>query len=144
MRFVSLLGTRERELVRSELQKLAGPVTLVLFGARLGGDSSAETEALLREVAALSDRVRVESLNLHIDRERAAGYGVERAPAIVVEGARDYGLRFFGLPAGYEFGNLLDAMVIASTGVPQLSPETLERIRGLRSPVHIQVFTTPT
>jgi alkyl hydroperoxide reductase subunit AhpF len=88
--------------------------------------------------------VSVELLNLHIDRDRALAYGVERVPAIIVEGARDYGIRFFGMPAGYEFTNLIDAMIVASAGVPQLGAATLERLKTLTTPLHIQVFATPT
>jgi alkyl hydroperoxide reductase subunit AhpF len=116
----------------------------VVFSARLGSDSCAETEQLIREVAECSDQVSIEILNLHIDRERAQAYGVERVPAVVVEGARDYGVRFFGLPGGYEFSNLIDAMVAVSAGVPQLTAATLERLAALTTPLHIQVFATPT
>ena len=143
---MAILTERDRTAVTEELGKLAGPVTLVVFGQQLGPGSeySVETERLVREVAECSDRVSVEIYNLHIDREKAAGYGIDRAPAIVVEGARDYGIRFFGIPAGYEFTNLIDGMQVAASGEPKLSPETLERLRGLTERVHIQVFTTPT
>jgi alkyl hydroperoxide reductase subunit AhpF len=142
---MAILTDRDRAAVRVELQKLAGPVTLVVFTAQVGAtEYCAETERLVREVAECPDRVTVEVLNLHIDRERAAAYGVDRVPAIVVEGARDYGIRFFGIPMGYEFTNLIDAMVTASSGTPGLSAETLERLAGLKAPIHLRVFTTPT
>jgi len=141
---MAILSDRDREAVKKELQKLSGPVKLVVFGATLGGETSAENERLIGEVAECSDQVTVESLNLHIDRDRAAAYGVDRVPATVVEGAKDYGIRFFGIPMGYEFSNLIDAMLVASSGVPQLSPATLERLQGLTEPVHLQVFATPT
>ena len=141
---MGILTDRYRTAVTDELAKLAGPVKLVVFSSQLGPESCVETERLMREVAECSDRVSVEVLNLHIDRDRAATYGVERVPAIVMEGTRDYCIRFFGLPGGYEFSNLIDAMLVASSGAPQLSPETLESLRGLTTPLHIQVFATPT
>jgi alkyl hydroperoxide reductase subunit AhpF len=142
---MAILTERDRTAVRSELAKLAGPVKLIVFTSQLGAtEYSLETEQLVREVAECSDQVTVEMLNLHIDRERAAAYGVDRMPAIVVEGARDYGIRFFGIPMGYEFTNLIDSMVAASSGTPSLSAETLERLAPLGERVHIQVFTTPT
>jgi alkyl hydroperoxide reductase subunit AhpF len=130
--------------VKTELAKLAGPVKLIVFTSALGSDTCVETERLVAEVAECSDQVTVEVLNLHIDRERAEAYGVDRVPAVVVEGARDYGIRFFGLPGGYEFANLIDSMIAASSGEPRLSPETLERLRGLTAPIHLRVFATPT
>jgi alkyl hydroperoxide reductase subunit AhpF len=143
---MAILTDRDRAAVTEELGKLAGPVKLVVFGQQLGpgAEYSLETERLIREVAACSDKVAVEIYNLHIDRDKAAGYGVDRTPAIVVEGSRDYGIRFFGIPAGYEFTNLIDGMQVAASGEPKLSPETLERLAGLTDRIHIQVFTTPT
>ena len=141
---MSILSDRDRTAVRDELAKLAGPVKLVVFTSALGSETSIEAERLVREVAECSDQVTAEVLNLHIDRERAGAYGVERQPAIVVEGAKDYGIRFFGVPMGYEFSNLIDSMLAVSSGAPQLSAASLERLQGLTEPVHLQVFATPT
>jgi alkyl hydroperoxide reductase subunit AhpF len=141
---MSILSDKDRAAVTEELQKLAGPVKLVVFGSQLGSEYSVENERLVREVAECSDQVAVEAYNLHIDREKAEAYGVERVPATVVEGARDYGIRFYGIPMGYEFTNLIDAMLVAASGEPRLAPETLERVRSIGESVHIQVFATPT
>jgi alkyl hydroperoxide reductase subunit AhpF len=142
---MAILTERDRAAVQTELAKMAGPVKLVVFSTQLGASEyCVETERLVREVAECSDQVTAEILNLHIDRDRAAAYGVDRVPAIVVEGARDYGIRFFGIPMGYEFTNLIDSIVVASSGTPSLGPETLERLAGLKEHVHIQVFSTPT
>jgi alkyl hydroperoxide reductase subunit AhpF len=143
---MAILNDRDRVVVTDELKKLVGPVKLVVFGQQLGPESeySLENEQLVREVAGCSDKVTVEVYNLHIDREKASQYGIDRAPAIVVEGARDYGIRFLGVPAGYEFTNLIDGMQTAASGEPRLSLETLELVRGLTEPIEIQVFATPT
>jgi alkyl hydroperoxide reductase subunit AhpF len=141
---MAILTDKDRAGVTEELAKLTGPVKLVVFSSELGSEYCLETERLVREVAECSDKVTVEVYNLHIDREKAAAYGVDRVPAIAVEGARDYGIRFFGIPMGYEFTNLIDGMLVAASGQPGLAPESLERVRGLGQAVHIQVFTTPT
>src|SRR5262249_48803853 len=105
---MGMLKERDQEAVRQEFQRMQGPVTLVVFSqALVAGDLCRQNEALVREVAALDERITVEVLNPAIDRERAQAYGVDQVPALVVEGARDYGLRFFGIPSGYEFGNLI-------------------------------------
>jgi alkyl hydroperoxide reductase subunit AhpF len=141
---MGFLSDADTQAVRDEFTKLSGPVKLVVFAAELGDDSHRQTVALVKEVAALSDTITVEVLNPHIDRERAAGYGIEVAPAVVVEGATDYGIRFLGIPAGYEFANLIDSILVASSGVPALSAATTEALAGLTEDVTIKVFTTPT
>src|SRR5881397_781142 len=140
-----MMTERDRAAVRKEFEKLTGPVKLVVFSQELlAGDLCRQNEALVREVAELSDQISVEVLNPAIDRERAAAYGVEQVPAIVVEGARDYGIRFYGVPTGYEFGNLIDSIVVVSTGQTALAEETLATLRTLTADVDIKVFSTPT
>ena len=142
---MAILTERDRTAVQGELAKLAGPVKLIVFSSQLGASEyCVETERLVREVAECSDQVTVEILTLHIDRERAEAYGVDRVPAIVVEGARDYGIRFLGVPAGYEFSNLIDAIVAVSRGEAQLKEESKTALAGLAQDVTIKVFATPT
>jgi alkyl hydroperoxide reductase subunit AhpF len=142
---MAMLTARDEAAVRKEFERLAGPIKLVVFSQELtAGDLCRQNEALVREVAGLTDKVTVEILNLAIDRERAAAYGVDQVPAIVVEGARDYGIRFYGIPSGYEFSNLIDSMIVVSTGEPALSKETRASLDTLAGPVEIKVFSTPT
>ncbi len=143
---MAFLQERDREAVRQEFEKLTGPVKLVVFSQELAAaDLCRQNEQLIREVAELTDgKATVEVLNLAIDRDRAEAYGVDQVPATVVEGARDYGLRFYGIPSGYEFGNLIDAMIVASTGETALSDETKTSLGELTEPVDIKVFSTPT
>jgi alkyl hydroperoxide reductase subunit AhpF len=143
---MALLNARDEAEVRKQLGQMRDPVKLIVFSETLSGaaDLCAQNEQLVREVAALTDKVTVEVLNLAIDRERAESYGVDRVPAIVVEGARDYGIRFYGVPSGYEFSNLIDSMIVASTGEPGLSEETRTSLQALTTDVDIKVFSTPT
>jgi alkyl hydroperoxide reductase subunit AhpF len=140
-----ILNARDEDAVRQEFQRLQGPVRLVVFSQELvAGDLCRQNEQLVREVAALDDRISVEVLNPAIDRERAEAYGVDQVPAIVVEGARDYGIRFLGIPSGYEFSNLIDSIIVASSGEPALSPQTQSALAELAGDIHIKVFSTPT
>jgi glutaredoxin-like protein len=71
--------------------------------------------------------------------------GVEAVPSLSVgqpgEAAR---ITFQGLPAGYEFATLLDAVERTSAGEPGLSLEMSERLAGLEAEVEVMVFVTPT
>jgi alkyl hydroperoxide reductase subunit AhpF len=142
---MAFLDTRAEQDVRKAFQSLRDPVKLVVFSSSIEvPDLCVQNEQLVREVAALSDTISVEILNPSLDRERATGYGVDQVPAIVVEGARDYGLRFYGIPHGHEFSNLIEAIVLASTGEPQVSEATKAALAGLHTDVDIKVFSTPT
>ncbi|HEX5530784.1 MAG TPA: hypothetical protein VFZ82_14550 [Methylomirabilota bacterium] len=141
---MAFLQARDEAAVKKEFERIGGPVKLTVFASELGGDNNTQAVALIREVAALSDQLSVTVLNPHIDREQAAVYGVTESPVVVVEGARDYGIRFLGIPAGYEFSNLIDSIVAVSTGEAGLSEETKAALAGLTEDVTIKVFATPT
>jgi alkyl hydroperoxide reductase subunit AhpF len=142
---MSILQPRDEDAVRKEFQRISGLVKLVVFSQELvAQDLCRQNEQLIKEVAALSDRISVEVLNPAVDRERAATYGIEDVPATVVEGARDYGVRFLGIPAGYEFSNLIDSIIAVSSGEASLTDDTKASLATLAGDVRIKVFSTPT
>lgn len=141
---MAIISDRDRDKVKGMLGDLPAPVRLVNFTQELACDYCRETEELVREVAALSDQLSADVLNFQIDKAQAARYRIDKIPAIVVEGAKDYGIRFYGIPTGYEFMALLGAIQDASRGTTGLAAETKAALAGLQQPVHLQVYVTPT
>ncbi len=141
---MALLSDRDRREVQAQLAGLSGPVKLVNFTQELGCQYCRETELLLREVAGLSDKISLEVYNFQLDKEKVAQYGVDKIPATVVEGAKDFGIRFYGIPMGYEFASLLGAIQDVSRGSTDLQPDTKAALAAIGRPVHLQVFVTPT
>jgi glutaredoxin-like protein len=128
-----------------EFQQLVNPVRLAVFSQPLSDPGSEALLPLVSELAALDSRLRVESFNFALDQEKAAALGIKRSPAVGVMGeARDYGIRFYGLPSGYEFGTLIDAILDVSKGDSGLAPSTREALAALPRAVQVQVFSTPT
>lgn len=139
-----LLDENTRQQVADELADLESPVKLVVFTQTFECQYCAETRQLCEEIADLSDQISVQVFNFVTDREQADEYGVDKIPAIAVIGAKDYGIRYFGIPSGYEFMSLLDSVKTASSGEVELMPETMAFLDELKDPLHIQVFVTPT
>lgn len=142
-----VLNDKIRTEVRKALQNMAGPVKLVVFtqsSDALECEMCAETRALVEEVAALSDKLSVEVHDFLDDKAVAAQYKVDKIPAIALVGAKDYGIRFYGIPSGYEFSSLMDDIVTVSKGESGLSAATKAAVARLAKPVHIQVYVTPT
>ena len=81
---------------------------------------------------------------LLLDKVKVAEYKVDKVPATAVRNGKDYGIRFYGLPAGYEFSALLDAIIDVSKGDSGLGPESKEKLGKVTQPVHLEVFVTPT
>lgn len=139
-----LLNEEIREQVKQQLAGLPRPVRLVMFTQEFECQYCAETRQLVEEVATLSDQLKAEIYDFVGDEEVVNEYGVDKIPAIAVIGEQDYGVRFYGIPSGYEFTSLLEAIQAVASGKPELSEETQAYLSGLNQPVHMQVFVTPT
>jgi glutaredoxin-like protein len=133
-----------RRLKEEFNKRLENPVKLIVFTQEVECPFCAQTRSLIEELASLSDKIIVEVYEFVKDSEKAKFYMIDKVPAVAVVGSRDYGLRFYGLPYGYEFQTLLEAIFYASTGRTDLSEESKRRLKALRTPVRIQVFVTLT
>jgi glutaredoxin-like protein len=56
----------------------------------------------------------------------------------------DRGLKYYGVPSGYEFITFLEAVKTISADNSGLSATTKDFLKTLTKPVHLQVFVTPT
>lgn len=103
-----------------------------------------ETRELLDEVSRLSDKIDLVVYDFLADKEKAAEYGIDKIPAIIIQRKEDYGIRFFGIPSGYEYTSLIEAAIDVSKGKTSLSRKTKEALKDVDKDIHIQVFVTPT
>lgn len=144
---MALLSEQDRQVVATRLQALTHQVTLLFFTQTIGAPETIfVAKQILDELASLSDKITVEEANLVLDRDRAAQYGVEQIPAIVLlKDDADTRMRFLGAPAGYEFMSLVDAVVLAGTDDSGLSAASRDLIASrVSEPLNILVFVTPT
>jgi glutaredoxin-like protein len=149
---MALIGEKDAALIREQFaQEIQRPVKLAVFTTAKSCMYCKETRQIAEELASLSDLLSLDVHDIDADSELAGQLGVDKTPAIVVmakdEGDADYtdyGIRFYGIPSGYEFMSLIDAIQTVGSGSLDLSGETLAFLESLEEDVHIQVFVTPT
>ena len=141
---MALLNAEIRKDVQHALADVKTPVTFKVFTQEMECQYCKETRELVQEVAALSDKLSVEVYDLVKDQAIAESLGIDKVPAIAVIGKKDYGIRMFGIPSGYEFGSLIESIKLVSDGESGLSGEAKKQVAKLTRPVKIQVFITPT
>ena len=119
-----------------ELLVALGPEETPLAGAG-DVDFGAESLRVAEGLAELG-----ELLGVRVEHEPE---GFPRFPSISVrpEG-RDVGIRYDGLPWGYELGSLVGAILEAGKTEPSLRPESVEALAGLDRELALEVFVTPT
>lgn len=136
--------------LKSELQKalsvLTKNVKIVFFTQELECQYCRETRAILTELSEISDKLSLDVKNFVIDKEEASKYGVDKIPATVLldENDKDYGIKFYGIPSGYEFASLLEDIKLLGTGETGFSKEFEDKVKKINNDVHMQVFVTPT
>lgn len=134
-------------------ERLAGPVEARLYlrpgSGRLilpsgvGCPTCDDARQLITEVAELApDHIRLELVDV---TQVEVGEDVLDVPLLTLgtPGA-DHRIRFLGLPAGFEFGMVVEAIERLSAAEVELAPETIDALAEVVEPVELLVFTTPT
>ena len=140
-----LLSEQDAEFLKKDFKdKLKNNINIVFFKSEDGCLYCKEAKDILLEVSGLSDKISFEEYDFDKDGDKVKQYGIKRIPAIAIEGDRDYGVRYYGMPAGHEFMTLVHAIINVSTKETGLSEKTLEKLKEIIKPLNIQVFVTPT
>ncbi|MCL5116113.1 MAG: hypothetical protein M1272_03075 [Firmicutes bacterium] len=137
-----ILPAEVQASVKEFLGTMVDPVTVKLY-AKAGEESSETMRSLWQELAGLSEK-----LVLDVRDEVPANMTSASMEGAVTELWADgafTGIRYLGLPAGHEFGPLVQTLVDLSTHVePEVSSETAAWLKGLEQELRLQVFVTPT
>lgn len=123
---------------------LPNPVSIVMFTQAMECQYCQMTRELLEEVAGLSELISLKVVDFLDGAKQAEAYAVDKIPATIVEGDRDYGIRFYGVPAGYEFTSLIDAIVMVGRRDHGLPSDVVNKLSQVDQPVHMQAMVTPT
>ena len=142
---MSLIPDDKKELLKNDFkEKLVDPVKIVMFTQELECRFCSDTRQLVQDLATLNDKITAEIHDFVADAAKAKEYGIDKIPAIAIIGKKDYGVRIYGIPYGYELQTLIEAIINVSKGKTDLSDNTKSILKEVKSPVHIQVFVTLT
>ena len=144
-----LLNEQVVSQIKKTFEQIKEPVQLLFFGSQDNCEYCADTRQLLEEIAAVDKKVSLSIYDLQNNADMAARFNVDKAPAIVIaakdgEQVIDFGIQYSGIPAGHEFGTLINDIILVSGRDSGLSEEVREFLKNLEKPLHLQVFVTPT
>ena len=133
---------------RVELEKILGnlvsPVKLLFFTQKNACPGCMQQQELLQELVSISNKLELKVYDFVLHGDEVASYRIDKIPATVIVGKKDYGIRFYGLTAGYEFTSLMEAIVMVSADRSGLNEELENLVRDVKDRVHMQVFVTLT
>jgi len=144
---LSLLPDDKKELLKNDFQQqLFDPVKIVMFTQEVECRYCSQTREVAQEITSLSDKITLEVYDFMADANKASAreLGITRIPALAILGKKDYGVRIYGIPYGYELQTLIEAIINVSKGKTNLTDKTKQILTDVKSPVHIQVFVSLT
>lgn len=145
---MALLKEEDREFLIKEFEALPAPVTMIVFTQETECQYCRETRMIAEEITGLSDKLSLQVFDFVKDKEIVEQYSIDKIPAMVImrggDNPKDYGIRYYGIPSGYEFSSVIEDILMISNGDSGLSESTRSELARLKTPLHLQVFVTPT
>ncbi len=132
-----------REQVREMFTGILNTVTAHLFLEERNCLYCNDVKDMVEQLAELSEKIHIVEHRGALTSDEAKEMGVEYHPAIVLHGTDKYNIKFYGIPAGHEFGALVNSIIDVSTGTAPLPPDVIEDIKAIDKPINIKVFVTP-
>ena len=129
----TLISNQDKtQLKRTFRKDLTNDVKLLLFTQRpspvmIPGRECqycAQTQQLLEELASLSPKLHLETIDFYQQRQLASEHGISRIPAIVLNANGASRAKFYGFPIGYELAAIIEGIKTISRGVSPLSMAT--------------------
>lgn len=142
---MAIFDEQVQKQLKEILSQMKQDVQVVFFTQEMECGTCKDAHLFLDEITALGSKLKLTTYSLVANKDQATRYGIERVPAIVLldQAGHDTGIRFFGIPGGYEINSFLSATLEVSGVAEDLPADILDRIRKIDKDVHIQVFVTP-
>jgi alkyl hydroperoxide reductase subunit AhpF len=149
---MSLLNDQVKQQVRERFaERLSGPVQLKLYlrpgsgrlilPSGMGCPTCEEARELAQDLKeAAPELISLEVIDVTVQESE-----VKELPTLTLAfPGEEPRIHWQGLPAGYEFATVVDAIERVSTGEHGLSEATVQRLAQLTDPLEVMVFATPT
>lgn len=139
-----VLQESDKEAIQKRFVGLADDVELIVFSQELECQFCKETREMVLDLGTLSKKIKVKIFDFVKDSDEVLKYNIKKIPAIAIAGKIDYGIRYYGLPEGYELPVMIDTIIDVSKGKTSLSDAIKTRLSEIKKSVHLQVFVSPT
>jgi glutaredoxin-like protein len=141
---VAILKSHERDYVENVFRLVENEVKILFFTQKPENQAGRETNEILEEIASISEMIKLNIYDFEKNQSEVEAYKIDKIPAIVVEGVKDFGIRFFGVPSGYLVSSLIEDVVQISKNDSELMGETKQKLNEVVNPLSLEVFVKPT
>ncbi|AEJ41485.1 Protein disulfide oxidoreductase [Sulfobacillus acidophilus TPY] len=142
---MNIISDNIRQEVSQFLADMKQPVTMEFY-AHPSNPATDPMRQLLNELHDINPKVEVVEHSMLLPPvPPETPEDLEGPITIFSVNGQSTGIRYLGFPGGQEFGTFLEDIVDLSVERPvSLSEATQDWLRGLTTPLHLEVFVTPT
>jgi glutaredoxin-like protein len=131
-------------MIRKKFVGLVSDVTLSVFSQEIECHFCKEMRELALDLGTLSSKIKVKIYDFVKNSDEVLEYRIKQILAIAILKDSDSGIRYFGVPAGYELATMIDTIIDVSKGTTTLPEAIKEKLADIKKDVHLQVFVSPT
>jgi len=140
---LAILKNHEREYVENVFRFVENRVNIAFFSEIPENQAGRETHEILEEISSISEKITLTVYDFEKDKTEVEQYKIDKTPAIVVEGKKDFGIRIYGVPSGYLVSSLIEDVVQISKNESELMVETIQKLSEVVNPMKLEVFVNP-
>src|SRR4030067_2605639 len=143
---MALFDEKIRQQLRDILKNMKDAVNLSFFTQEFECWPCTDVHEFVKELASLTDTIKLSVFDFQKDKARADKFRVDKIPAIVLNGKDNAyaGIKYYGLPGGYEINSFIQDMIELSGRKEPLPAAIASRIAAISKKVHLQVYVTVT
>lgn len=141
---MGIISDEDREYLKNEFNKnISKEVEILHFmDTEDSSEYNEQTKELLNELIELNENLELTEIDCS-NKERMKEEGVSLCPSIKVKSERSGFVNFYGAPAGYEFGSLIEGIIDKGSDKEiSISEENMKEIKSIDEPVDMKVFVT--
>ncbi len=143
---MKLLTDKNRTEISFMIGDLKDKVRILAFYSDVSCPTCLDTMQYIEEICELNEKLDLNKYEKTKHTEIFQKYDISLVPALIVSNSESKisGIRFYGIPSGYEIHSFIHAIKMVSGIENSIESEIIERIKRLNKTFHIDVFITPT
>lgn len=143
---MAIFDEKTKDQLKQVLSQMINPINIHFWTQDIECPTCQINHQFLDEIVSLADKIKLFVHDFVNEKDVAEKYNIDKIPAILITDEKEsiLGIRFFGIPAGYEINSFISACLELSGAKQKIEDDIEKRIKNINKKIHIQVFVTLT
>ncbi|OQX50837.1 MAG: hypothetical protein B5M53_11720 [Candidatus Cloacimonas sp. 4484_209] len=141
---IGLISKEDAKYLQEQFSGFKNSVNIYYFNSeKTNADFCKLTNSILEELTALSPKINLKSFDFENAQDTVKEYNIMKPPALSIQQGSDLGIRYYGIPSGYEFSTIINTITMIGMGNTDIQDIVREKTKLINKKTNIMVFVTP-